>query len=353
MFHRQSKTAYVAITCAATLLLGAKCVDRRADGAQTKGVVTSIRVRDEIAGTGVVKPQVGSEVKVGPQISGRLKRLHVKVGSMVRAGDVLAELDDSELRYEEEGNASLVRQAEAKLELANATYARRKQLAGTGLISSEELQVAKQEQAVAEAAYRGAVAQRNRSQVRAGYATVRAPISGTVGSIATQEGETVAASLAAPTFVTIVDLTRLQGEVYVDEIDVNRVHVGAQAVIAIDAIPGTTLQAHVESIKPQPEVHDNVVTYPVILRFDDASRVALRPEMTMTANIAGVGEMQVAAVPSNAIVRDNNATYLMVQDDRGVSKRAVVLDRVVGNLVTVRSGVVTGETIVYPEPANR
>ena len=133
------------------------------------------------------------------------------------------------------------------------------------------------------------------------YATIRAPISGIISSISTQEGETVAAGLSSPTFVTIIDLQQLQVDAYVDETDIGKIRVGQKATFTVDAFPDRDFPATVQAIYPKAIIMDNVVYYDVVLRIDEPLTGQLRPEMTTNVVISLDARKGVLAVPARAI----------------------------------------------------
>lgn len=106
-----------------------------------------------------------------------------------------------------------------------------------------------------------------------------------MASVSTQEGETVAASFATPTFVTLVDLSRLEVWAYVDETDIGRIKVGQRASFTVDTYGDETFEGSVTAIYPKPEIRDNVVNDVTVVRFDPPCDRILRPEMTTTVRI--------------------------------------------------------------------
>jgi multidrug resistance efflux pump len=227
---------------------------------------TTVRGADdeEVLATGAVRSQVGAEVRVGARISGRVEKLLVKVGDVVTAGQVIAEIEHADLDARilaaqadvEVARASLavlqrgprtedvdtaraaVREAQAELEMAKLTVDRRRSLVERGMAAPEQLDEAERSLAVAraraeaarqtvelrrtpylpeeidlaEARIGQAEAALELTRVQLSYATIRSSIAGVVASVSTQEGETVSSGMSAPTFVTVIDLSRLQVE---------------------------------------------------------------------------------------------------------------------------------------------
>ncbi|HEX8410167.1 MAG TPA: efflux RND transporter periplasmic adaptor subunit [Thermoanaerobaculia bacterium] len=238
---------------------------------------------DEVKSTGVIKPMVGAEVRVGSRVSGVVRRLFVRIGDRVEKGQLLAELDDRDLVSRRREALAALNLARANLSYARADLARKRDL--RDLLSPSELDVAQRAFAVAEQQTAGAQAALEAATTQLGYARIAAPIAGVVASIATQEGETVAASFAAPTFVTLLDLERLEVWAYVDETDIGRIRPGLPARFTVDTYGGEEFTGRVTAIYPKPEIRDNVVNYVTVIRFDAPRDRVLRPEMTATVRI--------------------------------------------------------------------
>ncbi len=245
--------------------------------------------------------------------------------------------------------------ARAEAALANAaaqrTYAARelertRQLLASNAATDVELTAAQRQNDVAEAGEakaRGALAA---ARVQRDYTRIRAPISGVVGGISTQEGETVAASFAAPTFVTIVDLTRLEVQAYVDETDIGRVAPGQVVRFTVDAYPDATFEGHVTAIRPTADVIDNVVNYITLITIDERSGGVLRPEMTTTVNIELDGRTDALAVPAGVLRRDSEGTFVLVPAGNGAERRAVAIGFRGSDYAEVLDGLSEGERVL-------
>jgi RND family efflux transporter MFP subunit len=244
-------------------------------------------VPPSVKATGVVKPRIGAAVKVGSRVSGVVARLHVRIGDTVRRGQLLAELETRELLARRDQAGAALAAAEATLAYARSDLARKQSLRASELLSAAELDVAERSREVAQQQRAEAAANLDFARTQLGYARITAPIAGIVASVSTQEGETVAASLAAPTFVTLVDLDRLEVWAYVDETDIGRIATGQAARFTVDTYPGHEFAGRVTAIYPQAEIRDNVVNYVTVVTFDPPRDRTLRPEMTATVRIAG------------------------------------------------------------------
>src|SRR5258705_1869629 len=161
---------------------------------------------DVVKATGVTKPMIGAEVRVGSRVSGVVRRLFVRIGDRVEKGQLLAELDDRDLAARYREASASVELAQANLDYARADLERKRELRASELLAPSELDVAQRGFAVAEQQVAGARASLQFATAQLGYSRIVAPIAGVVASVSTQEGETVAASFAAPTFLTLVDL---------------------------------------------------------------------------------------------------------------------------------------------------
>ncbi len=199
------------------------------------------------------------------------------MGDRVEKGQILAGLEQKDLIANSVRMEAQVRDSEAALSYAKANFNRVSKLFGKGVVSVDSLDAARKSLESSEAQLKSAKAQNEYTKIQLSYATVTAPISGTIGSVSTQEGETVAASLSAPTFVTILDLSRLEVDAYVDEVDIGKISVGQKADFTVDAFPDKTFNAHIEAIYPDATTIDNVVYYAVILKIDDPYEGLLRP----------------------------------------------------------------------------
>ena len=336
----------------AMLFLGGAlaCKKPQAQVAGTMVRVERRTLQSTVTATGTVRPQVGADVKVGPRVSGLLKRLYVKVGDTVKAGQVLAELEHEDLDAAVRDARATVKEAEARLTLDRSVLARRERLAKDGIVSAEDLDIARKTVAMDEADLDSAESRLASASIVQGYATVAAPISGTVTVISTQEGETVAASFAVPTFVTIVDLSRLQVDAYVDEVDIGRVKVGQKATFTVDAAPAESFEGQVQAVVPQAMVRNNVVNYVVLLSIQKGPKETLRPEMTATISIETGERREALVVPAGAVQYDaQGSAYVTVKDKGKPQKRTVVCGSASGGEIPIKDGLAEGDEVLLPQ----
>jgi multidrug efflux pump subunit AcrA (membrane-fusion protein) len=252
----------------------------------------------------------------------RQRQLHVRRVATDEA------LDQAEERY----SVSKTRVASAckALELAETRYA-------------EEMRQGRAEVARAASALENA-------RVQLSYATITAPIEGVIASVSTEEGETVAAGMQAPTFVTIIDLKRLQVDAYVDEVDIGKVKVGQRAAFTVDAFPATEFEGKVSTIYPKAVIQDNVVNYDVVVDIETPYRGLLRPEMTASVTIFLEKREGVLAVPVKAVQRVRGNTVVYLPADGGPEPREIKAGWRDGQWIEVASGLQEGQTVLLEAP---
>jgi HlyD family secretion protein len=305
-----------------------------------------------VLASGVVRPRVGAQVAVGSRASGILGKLHVTVGDRVRAGQLLAELDPIEFETQVERAQAQLLNARTERAWAEQEYDRIRQLGAAAAATTVEVSSARRSLDTALAREREATATLAAANVQLGFTRITAPIGGVVGSISTQEGETVAASFAAPTFLTIVDLDRLEVWAWVDETDIGRIEVGQPARFTVDTWPDESFEGRVSAIRPIAEIRDNVVNYITIIEFESRPGRVLRPEMTTTVGITLEGRSQAISVPNSALRRDADGTYVLERIGERLERRDVTIGLRGSDFTEVLSGAVAGESVVLGATSN-
>ncbi len=302
--------------------------------------------------TGVVKPCVGAEVRVGSRLSGVVRSLPVRVGSVVTKGQLLAELDDRDLVARRDQAGASLRRAEAELAFARSDLSRKRELGAARVIAPSELDLTERSCAVAEQQVAVARAELTYAETQCDFARIVAPIGGIVASVATQEGETVAASFAAPTFVTLVDLAHLEVWAYVDETDIGRVEAGQTAVFTVDTYPGEDFPGRVTTIYPKAEIRDNVVNYVAVVEFAPPPGRILRPEMTATVRIALVQREQVASLPVEAVQWAEGRPFALVRENDLLVRRPLTLGARDERFLEVVAGLRLGDEVALSSPVS-
>lgn len=401
---RRRRRSFVFLVACAVIVAAAAVVWQgrirsRAQTDRAASATTQVIRRDfrsAVAATGAVRPQIGAEVRVGARISGKVERLRANIGDPIRVGQVIAELEKADLEAVVAQRRAEVELARAKLsaveslrpkeiEKAEADLARRQatltlarqdssrlsQLLPQNAVSQDEWERGQERMKVAEAELRSAEKalelartgyiedQRqaaaelvraesalSNAQIQLSYATLVAPISGVIASVSTQEGETVAAGLNSPTFVTIIDLQRLQVDAMVDEVDIGKVQPGQRAVFTVDTFPAREFPGQVVAIYPKAVLLENVVYYDVVIDIQGNEDEVLRPEMTASVTILLDARTGVLAIPATAVKRERGQNVVYVVTDAQPQSREVKLGWKDGVWVEVVAGLAEGETIL-------
>ncbi len=268
---------------------------------------------DSVGATGAL--QAVTTVQVGTQVSGTISDLYADFNSIVRKGQVIARLDTSLFQTQvEQGRANLAR-AEADVERLRVELDdtrvkrdRARELAGRKLIPQSELDTAEVAHRSAEAQIRSSQAQvtqsraaLNQNQVNLRHTVIEAPIDGIVISRNVDVGQTVAASMQAPTlFVIAADLTRMQVLASIDEADVGRIRPAQRVGFRVDAHPTREFTGSVAQVRLQPVVVQNVVTYQTVIDVPNPE-LLLKPGMTANVTIEIARRQDVLRVPNAAL----------------------------------------------------
>jgi RND family efflux transporter MFP subunit len=314
-------------------------------------LISKTSLQETVVATGAIRPVVGAEINVGSRISGTVISLPVEVGDRVEVGQLLARLDDTALQAAADRVRADVALAQPLVALTEAILERRKILAQDGLASDEDLDIAHSDLAIAQAQLEESLARQRAAGINLSYAQITAPISGVVAAVSTREGETVAAGFSAPTFVTIVDLDRLEVLAYVDETDIGRVFVGQAASFEVDTYPGVAFTGTVTAIQPSAEIRENVVNYVVRLDFENQAEdisgpvYTLRPEMTAHVRLVIAERDDALTAPRNALKRRDGRQYLLVQRGGEWVEQDVRTGWRSNSAVEILSGVEAGDRI--------
>jgi HlyD family secretion protein len=270
-------------------------------------------VSEVVGATGTL--QAVLTVQVGSQVSGTIQEMYVDFNTRVEKNQVIARLDPSlfEARLgQARANLAAARanadRARTTLEDARLKNERAKQLSQEQLLPQSDLETAQTNFAsaasqvkAADAASTQAAASVKLAEVDLNNTVIRAPISGVVISRSVDVGQTVAASLQAPTlFVIANDLSRMQVLASVDEADVGRIKTGQDVTFRVDSFPERTFRGRVEQVRLQPTVAQNVVTYSAVISVDNPGQI-LMPGMTATVTVVSQQREDVVRVPAAAL----------------------------------------------------
>lgn len=297
---RRGWTIVVAIVVVAGGLVGWRTLrPPKAQAAYRTDTVQRGDVRVQVSATGTL--QAVTTVLVGSQVSGTISALYADFNDRVRQGQVLAQLDPTFLKAQVAQNRADLIQNDVAVNQAERDSARVWPLQDGNLVSQAEIDAARTALDRARAARAGARAALERAETNLRYATIHSPIDGVVVSRDVDVGQTVAASLSAPTLYTIAnDLTRMQLEVAVDEADIGMVKQGQGATFTVDAYPNESFRGEVHQIRLAPETIQNVVTYTVVILVDNPD-LKLLPGMTANVSILVDEALGVLKVPAMAL----------------------------------------------------
>jgi RND family efflux transporter MFP subunit len=268
-----------------------------------------------VSATGTVKLETGAEVRVGAQLSGIVEKLNVGVGSQVARGDIIAEIDS---------RAVLAKVAQAEAQLAHDEVAlakarrddgRMRRLADAEAISIQQADDARATLELAEATVNASRRALDAARVDLNYVAIRAPISGTVASVSTQQGETVAASFATPTFVTIIQENALEVVAMVDEADIGNVRIGQPVTFTTETYPDRDFAGHVTRIAPVATIVSGVVNYEVGIAVE-GDRMALKPDMTTNVSISTASHPALF-IPAAGVHQGSGGKYVVVRSADG------------------------------------
>jgi HlyD family secretion protein len=270
-------------------------------------------VVDTVGATGTL--EAVETVDVGTQVSGVVQSLYADFNSIVRRGQVIARLDPQLIQTQIEQQQANVQRAEADLERLHVALAdarqkleRAKQMTEKSLIPRTEFETAEVNVRSAEAQIRSAEAsltqaraQLNNQKVNLAYTTITAPIDGIVISRNVDQGQTVAASMNAPTlYVIAADLTKMQVIANIDEADVGRMRPGQVVNFRVDAYPTDVFRGSVSQVRLQPAVVQNVVTYSTVIDVPNPD-LKLKPGMTANVTIEIARRNNVLRIPNRAL----------------------------------------------------
>lgn len=307
-------------------------------------VVMERDMNARIVASGIIQLSTGARVNVGARSSGVVKKLHVHQGSSVKTGDLIAELDDREAKLQLANSEASLAEAIALYEKARLDTERFSPLLKSGYTTQSEFDnmstIAKQ----AEARVASARVAVNLARVQLDHMTIRAPIDGIVASVSTQEGETIAASFSAPTFVTLIDPTKLECIAYVDETDIGRITTGYEAEFTVDGYPGRYFEGKVARIAPDATVINGVVNYETTILVSDSTGL-LRPQMT--ANVTILGPSQSATViPTASVRQSSNGAYVWKHSAGSNSRVAIRTGARHSDFTEVIAGLSIGDSVL-------
>ncbi len=318
------------------------------------------KIQDIINATAIVKTQVNAYVKVGARATGTIEEMNVDIGDKVKKGQLIAVIDQREIKKDiEKAKAEYkkalaalenvkkvypakIKEAKEKLKAAQVSYnfakwkfEREKELLKDDFTTQENYEKAKRELKVKKAQLDEAKATLDRlkkeyqtqlkkakeqvefteknlekQKVRLSYTRIYSPIDGIVSKIAARKGETVVAGLQVANLITILDPKKLEVRIYTDETDIGKVKVGQKVLYYVDAYPDKVFEGTISSIYPEPVVKQNIVYYMAIVKVKEEYTKYLRPEMTVYAKIITGEKDNALLIPNEALKYEKGKEFV-------------------------------------------
>ncbi len=287
----------VALAVIAYLLLSGGKKEEKVEFETAK--VEEGNIQTTITATGTIEPV--TSVTVGTQVSGIVSKLYVDYNSVVKKGQVIAELDKTNLISELTAQRANLSSAQSSLNYQQANYNRYKTLYDKGLVSANEYESALLQYNQAKEQVKTARESVQRAQTNLGYATITSPIDGVVLSKSVEEGQTVAASFNTPELFTIAqDLTDMRVIADIDEADIGGVKEGQRVSFTVDAFPEDKFEGQVTQVRQQATTESNVVTYEVVISARN-NDLKLKPGLTANVTIFTLEKNGVLVAPAKAL----------------------------------------------------
>ena len=312
-----------------------------------------------VTATGTIEPV--TSVEVGTQVSGIVAKIYVDYNSVVKAGQVIAELDRTNLLSTLESQRANLTSAESALAYQRANHDRYKSLYDKGLISANDYEQARLSFVQAQQQVNTARQSVKRAQTDLGYATITSPINGVVLNKAVEEGQTVAASFSTPTLFTIAqDLTDMRVIADIDEADIGDVKEGQRVTFTVDAFPNDIFQGAVTQVRQQATTESNVVTYEVVISAPNAD-LKLKPGLTANVTIFTLEKNDVLTVsakslrfaPNEALIADDETiegceakNKLWVRQGKVFKAIPVEIGVTNGTMTEIISGITAGTEVI-------
>lgn len=328
-------------------------------------------ISNTVTATGTVEPV--TEVEVGTQVSGIIDKLYADYNDVVKAGQLIAEMDKVNLKAELASAQAQLASSKSEYEYQQKNYARNKILYEKKLISDSDYETATYNYEKSKAAYEQNQAAMVKVKRNLEYATITSPIDGVIINRAVEEGQTVAAGFETPTLFTIAaDLTKMQVIADVDEADIGNVHDGQRVSFTVDAYPNDVFEGTVWQIRlgdssssSSTASTSTVVTYEVVITADNPD-LKLKPRLTANVTIYTLERDHVLTIPTKSLrfvpeeellvqtgyTADDSAQeapagkrLVWVKQGQQLHPKAVTVGSTSGNMIEVIDGLTEGEEI--------
>lgn len=343
----------------ATLLLVVSGCEKKVEPVLTKAKAEDRNLSVSVTATGTIEPV--TSVEVGTQVSGIIDKIYVDYNSVVKKGEIIAELDKTNLMSELSNAQTNLSNSRSTLAYQKANFDRYKTLYDKGLIAANEYEQARL--SYEQARNQVTIDEQNvtKAKTNLGYATITAPIDGVVLSKEVEEGQTVASAMTTPTlFIIAQDLTDMRVIANVDEADIGQVAVGQRVTFTVDAFPDDVFEGAVTQVRQEATTESNVVTYEVVIsaRNDD---LKLKPGLTANVTIFTQERDNVLCVPAKALKFNPTPEFMpkdmtientdapvkvWVQDDNVLKALPVTTGITAGGFTQIESGIKAGTEVV-------
>ena len=316
-------------------------------------------ISTSITATGTIEPV--TKVEVGTQVSGIISKIYVDYNSIVTKGQVIAELDRTNLQSELVSAQSNLQNAQSNLNYQKSNYERYKALFDKGLVSANDFENARLTYEQAQAQVRVQQQSVQKAHTNLGYATITAPIDGVVLSKEVEEGQTVASAMTTPTlFIIAQDLTNMRVIADVDEADIGEVKEGQRVTFTVDAFPDDIFNGEVTQVRQEATTESNVVTYEVVISAPNQD-LKLKPGLTANVTIFTLERNQVLTIPAKAlrftpnknlstegeeIIDCDGKNKIWVREGQNFKAIPVNIGITNGNVTEIVSGIKAGQEMI-------
>lgn len=322
-----------------------------------------------VTATGTIEPI--TQVEVGTQVSGVVEKIYVDYNSVVKEGQLIAELDKTNLKATHTQAKAAYDNAVSQKKYMKTIFDRQQSLFNNQVISQSDYDTALYNYETAKGTTIQRLSDLQRAKTNLEYANIYSPIDGVVLSRAIDEGQTVAASLSTPTLFTIAqDLKEMQVEADVDEADIGQVTEGQRVEFTVDAYIGETFNGVVTQVRLDPTVTSNVVTYTVVIKAENED-LKLKPGLTATISIYTLELNNVLTAEAKAInfkpetetltsyntdhnmpnntsnTSKNGTTVWVLGKDKSITPKTIKVGASDGVNVQIISGINQGDELVY------
>ena len=319
---------------------------------------TKTNIQNSVTATGTIEPV--TSVTVGTQVSGIVSKLFVDYNSVVKKGQVIAELDKTNLISELNTAKANLASAQSTLKYENDNFRRYQTLYSKGLVSTDDFETARLSYEKARQQVATSKESVTKAQTNLGYATITSPIDGVVLSKAVEEGQTVAASFNTPELFTIAkNLTDMRVIADVDEADIGDVREGERVTFTVDAYPNDKFEGEVTQVRQEATTTNNVVAYEVVISAPN-NDLELKPGLTANVTIFTAERQGVLSVPSKALrftptqgtvgkmkivdIKGKNKVWTM--ENNTIKAHAVQIGMTDGINTEIISGINEGMTVI-------